>query len=85
MTFNDLYMDWKSTFLVNLTTIGLSMTAIDVGLKYGAMIVGIVWTKIQIINGNYTIIDRNKRIRRAYKIYKKKKKKDMNIVNQNRE
>lgn len=75
MTFNDLYMDWKSTFLVNLTTIGLSMTAIDVGLKYGAMIVGIVWTIIQIINGIYTIIDRNKRIRRAYKIYKKKKKK----------
>ena len=75
MTFNDLYMDWKSTFLVNLTTIGLSMTAIDVGLKYGAMVVGIVWTIIQIINGIYTIIDRNKRIRRAYKIYKKKKKK----------
>lgn len=75
MTFNDLYMDWKSTFLVNLTTIGLSMTAIDVGLKYGAMVVGIVWTVIQIINGIYTIIDRNKRIRRAYKIYKKNKKK----------
>ena len=75
MTFNDLYMDWKSTFLVNLTTIGLSMTAIDVGLKYGAMVVGIVWTIIQIINGIYTIIDRNKRIRRAYKMYKKKKKK----------
>ena len=75
MTFNDLYMDWKSTFLVNLTTIGLSMTAIDVGLKYGAMVVGIIWTIIQIINGIYTIIDRNKRIRRAYKIYKKKKKK----------
>lgn len=75
MTFNDLYMDWKSTFLVNLTTIGLSMTAIDIGLKYGAMVVGIVWTIIQIINGIYTIIDRNKRIRRAYKIYKKKKKK----------
>lgn len=75
MTFNDLYMDWKSTFLVNLTTIGLSMTAIDVGLKYGAMIVGIVWTIIQIINGIYTIIDRNKRVRRAYKIYKKNKKK----------
>lgn len=75
MTFNDLYMDWKSTFIVNLTTIGLSMTAIDVGLKYGAMIVGIVWTVIQIINGTYTIIDRNKKIRRAYKIHKKKKKK----------
>lgn len=75
MTFNDLYMDWKSTFLVNLTTIGLSMTAIDVGLKYGAMVVGIVWTIIQIINGIYTIIDRNKRVRRAYKIYKKNKKK----------
>lgn len=75
MTFNDLYMDWKSTFIVNLTTIGLSMTAIDIGLKYGAMVVGIVWTIIQIINGIYTIIDRNKRIRRAYKIYKKKKKK----------
>lgn len=75
MTFNDLYMDWKSTFIVNLTTIGLSMTAIDIGLKYGAMVVGIVWTVIQIINGIYTIIDRNKRIRRAYKIYKKNKKK----------
>ena len=75
MTFNDLYMDWKSTFLVNLTTIGLSMTAMDIGLKYGAMVVGIVWTIIQIINGVYAIIDRNKRIRRAYKIYKKKKKK----------
>ncbi len=75
MTFNDLYMDWKSTFIVNLTTIGLSMTAIDVGLKYGAMVVGIVWTVVQIINGVYSIVDRNKRIRRAYKIYKKKKKK----------
>lgn len=75
MTFSDLYMDWKSTFLVNLTTIGLSMTAIDIGLKYGAMIVGIVWTIIQIINGVYSIIDRNKRVRRAYKIYKKNKKK----------
>lgn len=74
MTFNNLYMDWKSTFLVNLTTIGLSMTTIDIGLKYGAMVVGIVWTVIQIINGIYAIIDRNKRVRRAYKIYKKKKK-----------
>lgn len=75
MTFENLYMDWKSTFLVNLTTIGLSMTTIDVGLKYGAMIVGIVWSIIQIINGIYSIMDRNKKVRRAYKIYKKKKKK----------
>jgi len=75
MTFENLYMDWKSTFLVNLTTIGLSMTTIDVGLKYGAMIVGIIWSIIQIINGIYSIMDRNKKARRAYKIYKKKKKK----------
>jgi len=75
MTFENLYMDWKSTFLVNLTTIGLSMTSIDIGLKYGAMIVGIVWSIIQIINGIYSIMDRNKKVRRAYKIYKKKKKK----------
>ena len=75
MTFNEIYMDWKSTFIVNLTTIGLSMTAIDIGLKYAVMIVGLVWTTIQIINGIYTIIDRNKKIRRAYKIHKKKKKK----------
>ena len=75
MTFNEIYMDWKSTFVVNLTTIGLSMTAIDVGLKYAVMVVGLVWTIIQIINGIYTIIDRNKKIRRAYKIRKKKKKK----------
>ena len=75
MTFNDIYMDWKSTFVVNLATVGLSMTAIDIGLKYAVMIVGLVWTIIQIINGIYTIIDRNKKIRRAYKIHKKKKKK----------
>lgn len=75
MTFENLYMDWKSTFLVNLTTIGLSMTTIDVGLKYGAMIVGIIWSIIQIINGIYSIMDRNKKVRRAHKIYKKKKKK----------
>lgn len=69
-------MDWKSTALVNMASIGLSMTQIDHSVKIGAMVVGIVWTIIQIVNGINVFLDRRSRINRVKKYKKKKKKND---------
>ena len=44
-------MEWRSTALINATTIGISLTHISEAVKIGAMLVGIAWTFIQIANG----------------------------------
>ena len=69
-------MDWKSTALVNMASIGLSMTQIDHSVKIGAMVVGIAWTIIQIVNGINVFLDRRSRINRIKKHKKKKKNND---------
>lgn len=69
-------MDWKSTFIVNATTLGLSLTKVSESIKIGAMAVGIVWTIIQIVNGVNQFTDRRDRLRRIRKHKKKKKKND---------
>ena len=74
--YKELIMDWKSTALVNMASIGLSMTQIDHSVKIGAMIVGIAWTIIQIVNGINVFLDRRSRINRIKKYKKKKKKND---------
>lgn len=67
-------MDWKSTFLVNTTTIGLTFTQISEATKIAAMIVGMVWTIIQIANGINTFTDRRDRLAAIKK--EKKRRKD---------
>jgi hypothetical protein len=67
-------MDWKSTALVNATTIGLSMTHISEAVKIGAMIVGMVWTFVQITNGVNQFRDRRDRLNRIRK--EKQRRKD---------
>lgn len=69
-------MEWKSTALVNATTIGISMTHISEAVKIGAMIVGIVWTLIQITNGVNQFLDRRHRLKSIKKAKKRKKKDD---------
>lgn len=69
-------MEWKSTALVNATTIGISLTHISESVKIGAMIVGIVWTLIQITNGINQFRDRRDRLRSIRKAKKRKKKDD---------
>ena len=70
-------MDWKSTFLVNTTTIGLTFTQISEVTKIAAMVVGMAWTIIQIANGINQFADRRDRlaaIKREKKRRKDKKK-----------
>jgi hypothetical protein len=70
-------MDWKSTFLVNTTTIGLTFTQISEVTKIAAMVVGMAWTIIQIANGINQFTDRRDRlaaIKREKKRRKDKKK-----------
>jgi len=70
-------MDWKSTFLVNTTTIGLTFTQISEVTKIAAMVVGMAWTVIQIANGINQFTDRRDRlaaIKREKKRRKDKKK-----------
>ena len=67
-------MDWKSTFLVNTTTIGLTFTQISEVTKIAAMVVGMVWTIIQIANGINTFTDRRDRLAAIKK--EKKRRKD---------
>lgn len=69
-------MEWKSTALINATTIGLSMTQISEGIKIGAMLVGIVWTLIQITNGINQFSDRLHRLSKIKKAKGKKNKKN---------
>jgi|SaaInlV_120m_DNA_3_1039746.scaffolds.fasta_scaffold86684_2 hypothetical protein len=66
-------MDWKSTFIVNTATIGLTFTGISESVKIGAMLVGIVWTIIQIVNGVNQFTDRRNRLRNIKKARKKKR------------
>lgn len=68
-------MDWKSTALVNATTIGLSMTHISEAVKIGAMIVGMVWTFVQITNGVNQFRDRRDRLNKIKKEKKSRKNK----------
>tara|TARA_R110000737_G_C14520937_1_gene475419 strand:- start:759 stop:1007 length:249 start_codon:yes stop_codon:yes gene_type:complete len=74
--YKELIMDWKSTALVNMASIGLSLTQIEHSVKIGAMIVGIAWTIIQIINGINVFLDRKSRLDRVKKYKKKKKNKN---------
>ncbi len=67
-------MDWKSTFLVNTTTIGLTFTQISEVTKIAAMVVGMAWTIIQIANGINTFTDRRDRLKAIKK--EKKRRKD---------
>lgn len=70
-------MDWKSTFLVNATSIGLTFTHINEVTKIAAMVVGMAWTIIQIANGINQFTDRRDRlaaIKREKKRRKDKKK-----------
>ena len=69
-------MEWKSTALVNATTIGISLTHISEAVKIGAMVVGIVWTCIQIANGINQFSDRRNRLKSIRKAKKRKKKDD---------
>tara|TARA_R110001632_G_scaffold167703_2_gene286233 strand:- start:1808 stop:2026 length:219 start_codon:yes stop_codon:yes gene_type:complete len=69
-------MDWKSTALVNATTIiGLSMIDISEAVKIGAMIVGICWTVVQIANGVNEFRDRRERLNKIRKEKKRRKNK----------
>jgi hypothetical protein len=73
-------MDWKSTAMVNATTlIGLSMVDISEAVKIGAMIVGMAWTIIQIVNGVNQFTDRKDRLNRIRKERKKRKKDDKKL------
>lgn len=73
-------MDWKSTAMINATTlIGLSMVDISEAVKIGAMIVGMVWTVIQIINGVNQFKDRRDRLNRIKKERKKRNKDDKKL------
>lgn len=56
-------MDWKSTALINVTSLGLSLTQINETVKIVAMMAGIVWTVVQIINGINIFIDRKNKIK----------------------
>lgn len=76
LTINKL-MDWKSTFLVNTTTIGLTFTQISEVTKIAAMIVGMAWTIIQIVNGINQFTDRRDRLA-AIKKEKKRRKQRKN-------
>lgn len=67
-------MDWKSTFLVNATSIGLTFTHINEVIKIAAMVVGMAWTIIQIANGINQFTDRRAAIKREKKRRKDKKK-----------
>ena len=69
-------MEWKSTALINATTIGISLTHISEAVKIGAMIVGIVWTFIQIANGINQFKDRRNRLKSIRKAKRRKKKDD---------
>tara|TARA_B110000908_G_C10238157_1_gene444562 strand:+ start:896 stop:1120 length:225 start_codon:yes stop_codon:yes gene_type:complete len=55
-------MEWRSTALINVASLGLSLTQIDQTVKITAMGVGIVWTLIQIVNGINVFLDRRARI-----------------------
>lgn len=68
-------MDWKSTALVNATTLGLTLTQLSESVKIGAMIVGIAWTCIQIANGVNIFIDRRDRLAAIKKEKKSRKSK----------
>lgn len=68
-------MDWKSTALINATTLGLTLTQISESVKIGAMIVGIIWTCIQIVNGVNTFRDRRDRLADINKEKKARKRK----------
>tara|TARA_R100000544_G_scaffold31962_1_gene18294 strand:+ start:276 stop:509 length:234 start_codon:yes stop_codon:yes gene_type:complete len=67
-------MDWKSTALINATTLGLTLTQISESVKIGAMIVGIIWTFIQIANGVNQFTDRKERLASIKKEEKRRKK-----------
>jgi len=67
-------MDWKSTALINATTLGLTLTQISESVKIGAMIVGIIWTFIQIANGVNQFTDRKERLASIKKEKKRRKK-----------
>ena len=66
-------MEWRSTALVNATTLGISLTHISEAVKIGAMLVGIAWTFIQIANGINEFNDRRSRLKSIRRVKKKKK------------
>lgn len=68
-------MDWKSTALVNATSIGLTFTHISEITKITAMVVGIAWTIIQIANGINQFTDRRDRLAAIKKEKKRRKEK----------
>lgn len=68
-------MDWKSTALVNATSIGLTFTHISEITKITAMVVGIAWTIIQIANGINQFTDRRDRLSAIKKEKKRRKEK----------
>ena len=68
-------MDWKSTALVNATSIGLTFTHISEITKITAMVVGIAWTVIQIANGINQFTDRRDRLAAIKKEKKRRKEK----------
>ena len=72
---NNKIMEWKSTAIVIAATTGVSMTQISEAVKIGAMIVGMAWTIIQIVNGINVFIDRRDRLA-AIKEEKKRRKKE---------
>ena len=70
-------MDWKSTALINATSIGLTFTHISEITKITAMLVGIAWTIIQIANGINQFTDRRDRLS-TIKKEKKRRKEEKN-------
>ncbi len=64
-------MEWKSTLIVNITMLALPLTRIKEEIQIGAIIVGMVWTGLQI---TVAVINLQDRYRKVQKVKKRRKK-----------
>lgn len=67
-------MDFKSTFIINLTAWGIGMADIHEAVKIAALIVGTIYTIVQILKGLAELEDRKYRIKKAKAERKRRKK-----------
>jgi uncharacterized membrane protein (DUF106 family) len=67
-------MDFKSTFIINLTAWGIGMADIHEAVKIAALIVGTIYTIVQILKGLAELEDRKYRINKAKEERKRRKK-----------
>ena len=67
-------MDFKSTFIINLTAWGIGMADIHEAVKIAALIVGTIYTIVQILKGLAELEDRKYRINKAKAERKRRKK-----------